>query len=78
LANGAGGVATQTPPPEHSPAPGVVPHALAVVLQVHGGIVDMGIGVQLPANEIPGAVRRKEPGFAPEQPVVTQRPGGNP
>jgi len=34
----------------------VVPHALAVVPHVDGGIDDVGFGVQLPANETVGAV----------------------
>lgn len=49
LANGDGGVATQTPPLEHDPAMGVVAQPRAVVVHVAGGIDDVGCGLQVPA-----------------------------
>ena len=56
LPNGAGGLGTQTPLPEQRPATAVVPHALPVVLHEVEGIVEVGVGAQLPANEGVGAV----------------------
>jgi hypothetical protein len=77
LANGAGGVGTQRLLPEQEPVTAVVPHALAVVLHVHGGTFEVAFGAQLPAKATGGAVRTNDPGLD-AQPVVTQRPGGSP